>query len=160
MRKGILVVAILFGIIVLAGCSPSNKYSMTPKSPIKIQSNENKIKLGIYGTILSVKIQAKNTILTVEVGSVQKVFYNSGHIPIHKGSVISILYQGTPKDYFVGAGSPTKYLPVWADLNIATIITSTNSGITWNSLFDSYEFLKYGAYMNWKGQNFGEDVFG
>ncbi|MHB1685543.1 MAG: hypothetical protein ACYCYO_22480 [Bacilli bacterium] len=139
-----------------------NTIPNTGQTPPPKANNSTTTQLAIVGTIQSVKINSNNTLVTVKVASIPKVFRSNGHDSVHKGSVISILFSGTTKQFFVGAGSSKKYLPVKVGLNITTVITSqkTNSGTKWTSLFDSYEYKKDGSYLNWKEQNFGANVFG
>ena len=90
-----------------------------------------------------------------------KVFSYDGHDFIQSGSVISIVFEGTPKDYFIGGGLTKKYLPVTVGQKMATVITSgeTKHGTVWHSLFDSYEYLQNGVYVNWKEQIFGSNPY-
>lgn len=103
------VLLILFSL--LFGLTECARTIASPTTASHTNSNHKQaiVKLGIYGFIQGGKVNSNNTVLTIELGSVQKVF--------------------------------------------------SDGGKSWTSKFDSYEYLKYGAFFNWKGQNLGTNAF-
>ena len=141
--------------------NPLNAMRMAVSTRLYSAKPATATKLGIEGTVQSVKVYANQTLLRVKVSAVPKVFSYDGYDFIQSGSVISIVFEGTPKNYFIGGGSTKKYLPVTVGQKMATVITSGKReyGTIWHSLFDSYEYLQNGVYENWKEQTFGSQPY-
>lgn len=137
--------------------NPLNAMRMAVSTRLYSAKPVTTTKLGIEGTVQSVKFYANQTLLQVKVSAVPKVFSYNGYDYVQSGSVISNVFEGTPKNYFIGGGAAKKYLPVTLGQKMATAITSGKSkyGTIWHSFFDSYEYLQNGVYVNWKEQTFG-----
>lgn len=130
----------------------------TIKPPVLPSANNSTAKLDIYGTVKNVQIGTKSTLLSIKVYSVAKIVTRGEHDHIQKNSVISVLFHGTPRDYFIG--SPAKFLPVNVGQTIAIQMTYHRTpGSIWESWFDNYLYKDNGSYLDWKGQSFGKNPF-